>query len=493
MKITTKNYFATIKKIGFENLPLPLKQSHTVIITKTVNGEDWAKYKSDKDFKRMVELSFSKLGEYLKINELGLSGIREEIKEDTKFIASALASKGLLFFIKKGYSHNELMSLNQPFKTENVSGYIKDGFVILNKISGRSTYHKFTLFDLYDLLVKFKDMPSGFIIPKEKKMKQMDNNDYSKIIKEVYFIDKFLQFHDKIIYKNTFGIFIDELQKAIEDKKITKKSPVAKEIMEIQQAVLDAFNSMRNAKHFVLKPTTIKHLKSIIEKYDNAYDDIDEEYVKVKKKPMSLNGINQLPLAIQTQYPITKPSPINIMKSTDFVNLKFNTLGFKEKWLAFIGDPSAGFTAMVYGMPKMGKSYLCVDFAGYLARNHGKVLYVAKEEKLDKTLQDKLKDKNVAHDNLTVADAIPTDLSPYNFVFLDSVNKLKLTAEDLEKLKANNKGISFIYIFQATKGGQFKGNNEFQHDVDVVIEIPELGKAVQFGRFNQGGELTIFE
>jgi hypothetical protein len=28
--------------------------------------------------------------------------------------------------------------------------------------------------------------------------------------------------------------------------------------------------------------------------------------------------------------------------------------------------------------------------------------------------------------------------------------------------------------------------------VDVVIEIPEKGKAVQFGRYNQGGEMDIF-
>jgi predicted ATP-dependent serine protease len=147
---------------------------------------------------------------------------------------------------------------------------------------------------------------------------------------------------------------------------------------------------------------------------------------------------------------------------------------------------------MVFGMPKMGKSYLCVDFAGYLARNHGRVLYVAKEEKLDKTLQDKLKEKDVAHENLTVADGIPADLSPYDFIFLDSVNKLGLTPKDLEKLKSQNKGRSFIYVFQATKGGKFKGNNEFQHDVDVVIEVPEIGKAVQYGRFNQGGEIEIF-
>lgn len=34
---------------------------------------------------------------------------------------------------------------------------------------------------------------------------------------------------------------------------------------------------------------------------------------------------------------------------------------------------------------------------------------------------------------------------------------------------------------------------QFQHDVDVVIEVAERGKAVQNGRFNQGGEMRIFE
>lgn len=389
-KITTTNYFETIEEIGFENLPLVLKQSHMVIMTKTDNGKNWSKYQSDADLKRMIHLAFRKLEEFMSAD-----------------------------------------------KKEGMKG-----------LEGTT----------------------------DKKKKE---NPYSKISKEVYFIQRFLDFHDKILYKNTFEIFIDELQKAITEKKITKKSPVAKDIIAMQQAALNAFNTMRNARHFVLKPTTIKHLKSIIERYENAYDDIDETYIKSKKKKMDLSGIDS-------------EQKVNIMSSTDFTNLQFDSIGFKEKWLDFIGDPAPGFTAMVFGMPKMGKSYLCVDFAGYLARNHGKVLYVAKEEKLDATLQQKLKDKQVAHENLFVADALPADLSEYDFIFLDSVNKLGLTPKDLEKLKADNKGKSFIYIFQATKSGKFKGNNEFQHDVDVVIEVPEQGKAVQFGRFNQGSEMDIF-
>jgi hypothetical protein len=205
------------------------------------------------------------------------------------------------------------------------------------------------------------------------------------------------------------------------------------------------------------------------------------------KKKNQLNGLDE-PLTVQAD----TTTQNNVMNSMDFAKLKFDTLGFKGKWKDLIGDPSEGFTVMVFGKPKMGKSYLCVDFAGYLSKEHGNTLYVAKEEKLDKTLQDKLNDKNVKNPRLFVSDHIPLDLSPYQFIFLDSVNKLGLKPEDLERLKAENPGKSFIYVFQTTKEGNFRGANQFQHDVDVVIEVPGKGKAVQFGRFNQGGEMEIF-
>ena len=98
----------------------------------------------------------------------------------------------------------------------------------------------------------------------------------------------------------------------------------------------------------------------------------------------------------------------------------------------------------------------------------------------------------VKHPNLFVSDYLPNDLSQYDFVFIDSVNKMELQPNDLDELKANNPAVSFIYIFQTTKEGNFRGANSFQHDVDVVIEVPQKGKATQNGRFNQGGEMQIF-
>ena len=400
MKITTENYFDTVKKFDLKELPEVLFLSHEFIIKGTDNGKDWSAFGTDAGFTRMTKLVFQKLEEFMNSKKERLSGTTQEEKLD-------------------GTKINE----NKPKKV----------------------------------------------------------NPYSKIGTEIKFIHRFLAFHDKILYKNTFEIFIDELQKAIQKKEITKKSPVAKDIIAMQNAVINAFNTMKNAKHFVLKPETIKRYKTIIEKYENAYEDLDDEPTekKPKRKSIGLNGITQ--------------SNGKIMSSLDFANLEFSTIGLKDKWLEFIGDPAPGFTAMVYGRPKMGKSYLCVDFAGYLARNHDKVLYVAKEEKLDATLQKKLKDKDVANENLFVADNLPKSLSGYQFVFLDSVNKLGLSPQELTKLKTDNPGVSFIYVFQSTKEGKFRGTNEFQHDVDVVIEVPEKGIAIQNGRFNQGGEMRIFD
>jgi hypothetical protein len=253
---------------------------------------------------------------------------------------------------------------------------------------------------------------------------------------------------------------LQQINRAYDKGKITDNDPYIVEIHELKKN-LKAFTIDKTIKLLEIEPATLNGLEGIL-----------------GCACQNLNGVDGKPA---------------IMNSMDFANMEFDTLGFTGKWLELIGDPSSNFTAMVFGKPKMGKSYLCVDFAGYLARSHGKVLYVAKEEGLDYTLQQKLNDKDVKHPNLFVASILPDDLSAYDFIFLDSVTKLGLTPEDLTRIKNENPSKSFIFIFQSTKDGKFRGANTFQHDVDIVIEVPERGKAVQIGRFNQGGEIQIFD
>jgi len=373
---------------------------------------------------------------------------------------------------------------------------------------------------------------------------------------ELKMIKRFVLMHDKVKTQNQIRLFINALQKAIVEKRIRKTSPYAKEINKIQDYLIGLHGQFKNSsdilkvdiaesvrgKYLTLvgkqaELYSVKFIKSYINlqgkmvtnikakrlynriasainsnkltKKDRYWNEIESIMATLKsfvKKNVEegmlivsskeLNGLQGIVLGCvvcDKNLNGVNTIPRNtIMSSTDIVNLDFEKLGFTGKWKNLIGDPSSGFTAMIFGKPKMGKSYLAVDFSGYLARNHGTVLYVAREEGIDDTLQQKLKDKNVAHPDLYVSDYLPEDLSNYDFVFLDSVNKLGLTPDDLELLKRKFPTTSFVYIFQTTKQGNFRGGNEFQHDVDVVIEVPEKGKAIQFGRFNQGGELNIF-
>jgi predicted ATP-dependent serine protease len=168
--------------------------------------------------------------------------------------------------------------------------------------------------------------------------------------------------------------------------------------------------------------------------------------------------------------------------------MQFETIGLQGKYRELIGDPSVGFSAMVYGLPKSGKSTLCIDFARHLSEHHGKVLYVAIEEGFGYTLKEKFERLNAIHPNLVIAEKLPDDLSPFHFVFIDSVSKAGLTTDDLTSLRKQNPKIAFIYIFHTTKKGNFRGKQGFAHDVDVIIEV-ENGVAMANGRFGVGGRM----
>lgn len=483
--ITIRNYYSEQSKLDKKSLPETLQKSWDFIDEVTMEGSNWTMYEVEPDIKTVVDLYLEKLNEFIQ-------------NKETK---------------KKGSSQKPKKASRQKVAPKKV---------IVKKPTAREIAYQ-----------------------KAEKVE--------RISEELKMIKRFVLMHQKVKTQNQIRLFINALQKAIMEKRIRKTSPFANDILEIQEALINLHGKLavggsiqveisekKRAKYLTLvgkqaELDSVKFIKSYINLQGKTIENIkakrlynrianavnqgklssQDKYWKeidailstlksfVKKNveqgellmsSKELHGLNGIlsECACEDIKGVRVVPKNTIMSSTDIVNLNFNKLGFKGKWLKLIGDPSSGFTAMIFGKPKMGKSYLAVDFAGYLARNHGTVLYVAREEGIDDTLQQKLKNKNVAHPDLYVSDYLPTDLSKYDFVFLDSVNKLGLSPEDLEELKHNYPETSFVYIFQTTKMGNFRGGNEFQHDVDVVIEVPEKGVATQFGRFNQGGEINIF-
>jgi hypothetical protein len=489
--INTSNYFEKAKGIDFSKLPDNLVSGHNFVLDSTENGKDWGFYHEDKTIKKVIDGYFSKLETYLSEHKT-VAKKEQNVNQAPKKERSIKKSKGN----------------KSPIKSQSAIKTEEDDITYVERIP-----------------------------------------------EEIRFIKRYLVLNEKSKTKDELLPFIKSLQKAIVEKRIRKTSPYHKQIEYIQEKLINAYNTFKGRTEIKIQDKVLNEFSKIvaeekvmpavqlIKKYIrlNGQSDVKdkakklfeqmkkfssqhqisktdknwqalhrmyknlEDYIKNNSKVLEiesseLNGLNGFLEGCNceslsgvdiesTEISFDKPQ---VMNSIDFANMRFPTIGFTGKYFDLIGDPAPGFTVMVYGKPKMGKSMLCIDFAKYLAQNHGKVLYVAKEEGLYKTLQDKIKEIKALDSNMDVANNLLSDLRGYDFIFLDSVNKLELTVNDLNNLKRKYPKASFIYVFQSTKDGNFRGVNEFQHEVDSVIEVPQLGKAVQFGRFNQGGEMNIF-
>jgi hypothetical protein len=477
--INQNNYADQIHKIDYNTLPESLQKGFDFVKKSTSNYSNWAVMQDSEPIRKVIELYFSKVIAYLpkektKAKQSEPKSAKEKAVKE-KVVAQKVA-KPKHTVTTESYNFSERFSeeiklikryvnMNDKQKTqEEIIRFINtlQKAIIEKKVRKSSEYAKHIEFIQDDLIKVYERMGSKtlYYIPQAKLAELEKIIGVEKVYPSMLYIKKYLSIVGKIGMKQKVTQLLAQLQKAVDKKKILKDDKFAMQLQEIFVTL----------KTFIDNPTqkTIEIDEQALSGLQGAVNGCD----------CNLNGLDY--------------TKLTVMNSMDFANMQFETIGLKGKWFNLIGDPSPNFSTMVFGKPKMGKSYLCIDFAGYLARNHGNVLYVAKEEGLDFTLQKKLNDKDVKHPNLFVASELLDNLHPYQYIFLDSVNKLGLSADDLTALRKKYPQKSFVFIFQTTKDGNFRGANSFQHDVDVVIEVVEKGKAVGFGRFSQGGDVEIW-
>jgi hypothetical protein len=291
-----------------------------------------------------------------------------------------------------------------------------------------------------------------------------------KTLPSIAIIKQFISLHGKDGVKDKAQVLADRLARSLENEKISNSDPYIIELMQIRDALQDYLEG--KTKRIWIGEAELSGLMGIAEVFP------DSENSSCCRNQDELHG----PELEETKLP-------EVIPSTDLPGMHFETIGLQGKYRDLIGDPSVGFSAMVYGLPKSGKSTLCIDFAKHLAKNHGKVLYVAIEEGFGYTLKEKFERLDAIHPNLEIAERLPEDLSPFQFVFIDSVSKAGLTADALTELRKQNPSTAFIYIFHTTKAGKFRGKQDFAHDVDVIVEV-EKGEARGNGRFG-GGKLIV--
>ena len=507
--LTPQNYFDTVKDIDFSTMPDAIRQSHAFVVDMTGDGNNWQDYYESDGIRETVDIYFNALAKQLnqgkdksdtkapvgkksKEKQPSIKRKDKPTKQDshvpveTKTKSKEPATRRTRISIADAKPVERVdeevkfvkryVLLHGKEKTkEQVLSFINSvqKAIVEKRIRKTSHYSEQIKYIQNSLIKVYNSMGKSTTLKIRDNVlaEMLEIAGSEKVRLSISYLKRYIGMQGKEITKEKAEKLLNVITGALDNEKVPGNDPY----MEKMKKVL---SSLRVYVKDATTPAVLPIQEATLAGIQRALDGCG------CGKHDSIHGLEGFGNAQLT--------PDTVMNSMDFAKIQFNTLGFTGKWLELIGDPSSSFTAMVFGKPKMGKSFLCIDFAGYLARNHGKVLYVAREEGLDYTLQEKLNDKNVKHPNLFVTGSLPPNFANYDFIFLDSVNRLGLTAEDLRVLKTKYPTKSFIYIFQSTKQGNFRGENSFQHDVDVVMEVPEKGKVIQMGRFNQGGEMEIF-
>lgn len=179
-----------------------------------------------------------------------------------------------------------------------------------------------------------------------------------------------------------------------------------------------------------------------------------------------------------------KSLPKSLISLSELKEKTFEVYNFENEYLELLGQPSKSFSAIIYGESGQGKSTWSIKFADYLTK-FGKVLYNSSEEGISQSLKGKLLkyESDIMLGSCKNVRELQKILKTQNFdfIFIDSLNDMEIKDNQFEELLSLKK--SFIFIMQATKGGNFKGSTKFSHDTDIRIKVENYEAIIEKTRF----------
>ncbi|MCF8284670.1 MAG: DNA repair protein RadA [Sphingobacteriales bacterium] len=525
--LTTKNYFSETANINWDELPEALAKGNKLV--QGASTDNWAAYHSNENIKRVVDAYFIKLEEYLGKNtvvipekKLPEASKKKVAKKEIKVSPPKAAQAKILNYKGLKVEIRPVSKTSKRFMVWDVSKvqpFSNDRFDSVEKAE------KFISENEMELVKSVESKTKG-----EYKTKEVEHID-----SDVQFIKRYVSMHGKVKTQMQVLSLLHSLQKAIVERRITKDSEYAKDINHMQSQLIKCYEIMGDTIEIKLEPKSLKRylaianseevfestkfIKSFIslngkkgvkDKAQKLYDrmkkavkngklqptdkyakKLNEAYLILKEYLDSSKDMLSISKAELNGFDIfekdelfgeEKAKEVQVISSQDLLKMEFETIGLQGKYRELIGDPSVGFIAMVYGLPKSGKSTMCLDFAQQLAEHHGKVLFCPIEEGFGYTLQEKIDRLGASHPNLYIAEQVPVDLSAFDFVFIDSVSKAGMEISDITALHKKFPRTAFIFIYHSTKEGKFRGGNEHAHEVDVIIEVVN-GEVIAKGRF----------
>lgn len=291
---------------------------------------------------------------------------------------------------------------------------------------------------------------------------------------------------------------LEENQKRLDILK-NAKNEFLKELNKANK-VMDAItNRLKTTAQFEKPITVVENKPSLLSLLNGIKTNKTEQLGQVNElsqkqgKTQENNAEQSENIPAENNQSESIPANDKFVSSSQLRRRKYKTFPFLGKWKEFFGQPSYRFHLAVHGLPGEGKSTFCIQFADYLAKEFGKVVYISGEEGLEMTLRDKVINSRIDNPYLIFADIksydeIKTEIkSEYHFIFIDSLETFRIDPIKLKELKQLYPQSAFITISQSTKDGNMRGSQEIAHDSDITVKV-ENGKAItKKNRFHKRG------
>ncbi|MBI4947605.1 MAG: hypothetical protein HY840_14525 [Bacteroidetes bacterium] len=292
-------------------------------------------------------------------------------------------------------------------------------------------------------------------------------------------------------------LFFEEARKK-EKKESLEKLQIKKlhwqnQLAELNDICKEWEDYILTAAHYETKIEMRPHFLGLLkpmETNSNADDDKKTEIAQAKTEK------SDEPF-FESKFPARIVPPIQtndkIITSKELKEMDYPCLNFLGKWNDLLGNPATVFHLVVHGKPGEGKSTFCIQFANYLAEHHGSTVYISGEEGFSKTLQQKIIITKAESPNLFFADLKSLDEikkqieNKFNFIFIDSLDTLRIDSVKLKELRELFQCSAFITISQSTKDGKMRGSQEIVHDADITVTVQDGFAITTKNRFKEKG------
>ncbi len=286
---------------------------------------------------------------------------------------------------------------------------------------------------------------------------------------DLAFVKRFVAMENTLQSKLTIGQYLLGLQDAISHKLITKTSPVANHIAEIQQKLIKQYNRLSEKEQItiVINDTWLQTLRSLSALPIHGLGAIAD--------PIAVDSVVTIPV-------LSKSS--GLFESMDSISQQVNPNSFRlqDGFGEFLGDLERFELAItIEGDQGSGKTRFTYQLANAFALLGHRIAIFSLEIGRNSDLIRRMKADYLLPQNQSqvfIADTLPEGMDSirkaakeFDVVIIDSWNKVGVSSLDFDSLRKQFPNTIFIVIFQRTTQKTIRGGTAPLYDAGINIEV----------------------